>query len=71
VVTKRCWGGLSCFGRAIGCGEDTYQVSGKALSGKWIPLTAGNISSLVIETRLKIEISLVCTVVTLRWRSSP
>ena len=35
--------------RGSWCGEDTYQVSGEALSNKWASLTARNISSLVID----------------------
>ena len=32
-----------------GCGEDSYQVSEKVLSSKWVKLTDRNISSLVID----------------------
>ena len=32
-----------------GCGQDTYQVSGKGLSNEYISLTTSNISSLVID----------------------
>ena len=43
--------GPGCFIllRPSRCGEDTYLVSMKALSNKWISLTASNISSLVID----------------------
>ena len=42
---------MGCFIllRQSGCGEDSYQVSEKALSSKWVLLTYRNISSLVID----------------------
>ena len=43
--------GAGCFIllRRSGCGEDSYQVSEKALSNKWLLLTDRNTSSLVID----------------------
>ena len=54
-VSRVVWGrrvtGPGCFVllRPSRCGEDSYLVSEKALSNKWISLTASNNSSLVID----------------------